>query len=55
MKIKTKYLTILSYHEYLEIFLPILSFIFFSEKSQESAAVKTVIMKSDQPSLIIKL
>ena len=51
MKIKTKYLTILSYHENFEISPPILLFLFFSEKSQESAAVKTVIMKSDQSGL----
>ena len=49
MKIKTKYLTILSYHENFEIFPPILLFLFFSEKSQEFTAVKTLIMKLKQP------
>ena len=51
MKIKTKYLTILSYHEYFDISPPILLFLFFSEKSQESTAVKTLIMKLKQPGL----
>ena len=51
MKIKTKYLTILSYYENFEIFPPILLFLFFSEKSQESAGVKTLIMKLNQPGL----
>ena len=46
-KIKTKYLTLLSYHEYFDISPPILLFQKNSEKSQESAAVKTMIMKSD--------
>ena len=32
MKIKTKYLTVLSYHEYFEISHPILLFLFFDQE-----------------------